>query len=195
MVFKEVLALFFTHTYLISFLAGFLSEDLLLLLAIASGGSRLDFFALCIFGFIGVVIHDTVIYVFAHIPLLKRWIMRMEQKESHKPLVRFIERLGRGDYVIPLCISKFIYGTRVALILYFGHKEKRFWRFFCVNTFAVFLWFLVMMPIGWLAGRGFTQVLGVVRGVEKALGMFVVFIVLAVILNAFFKRVLLKIRH
>lgn len=184
-------ALFLQHSYLTSFISGFLSEDLLLLLAIASGGSSINFWALCLFGFLGVVIHDAIIYLIAQLRPLRRWMVKLEKKEGSKPLVRFVERLGRGDYLIPLCISKFIYGTRIALILYVGHKERNFWRFFFANTFCIFVWFVIMMPIGWLAGRGFTQVLGVVRGVEKALGMLVLFIILAVLLNALFKKILL----
>ncbi len=187
--------LFLTHSILISFVAGILSEDLLLLLAIASGGSRIDFFTICVFGFLGALFHDAIIFIFAQLSFCKRWIARLEEKEAHKPLVRFIERLGRGDYLIPLCISKFIYGTRLALVLHIGHKEHRFWRFFFVNTFFVFLWFLIMMPIGWLAGRGFVHLLGVVRDVEKIIGILILFIILAVLFNVLFKKILLWYKH
>ncbi|MEK6825348.1 MAG: hypothetical protein AABY00_01025 [Nanoarchaeota archaeon] len=195
MVFSDLISLFYENNILISFIVGVLSEDLLLLLAIASGGSRADFLTICIFGFLGALVHDAAIYLVAQTSNLRKWIARMERKEEHKPLVRFVERLGRRDYVIPLGISKFIYGTRIALVLHASHKEKRFWRFFFVNTFLIFLWFLVMMPLGWLAGKGFTLFLTAVKGTGKVIGLVVLFVLLCVILNMLFKKILLKLRR
>ncbi len=195
MVFQEIYALFLAHSYLASFVAGALSEDILLLLAIASGGSNINFLTLCIFGFVGAIIHDTLIYVVAKFRPFKKWMIKLEKKEGSKPLVLFIEKVGRGDYLIPLVISKFIYGTRIALIFYSAHKEKSFWRYFFANTFFVFIWFIIMMPLGWLAGRGFTQILGAVHTVEKVVGFMVLFILLAIIFNSLFKNTLLKYRN
>ena len=163
---------------LASLVAGILSEDLLLLLIILAGASLKDLGIIALFGFIGAIIHDCAIYFIADSNIMKKFNKKIKFSKRNKGLMLFMERLGNGGYFKPLALSKFIYGTRVGIIFYAVHKEKKFRDFMLYNTLAVLIWFVVMVPMGWLAGRGFSGLLEIVNGVEKILAATILVVVI-----------------
>ncbi len=171
---------------LVSSIAGFLSEEVLLFFIILSGVGVTNLWIVALFGFIGIIVHDSVFYFFACSNIIKKLNTKIKFSENNKGIVLFIEKLGNGGYFKPLLLSKFIYGTRVPLIFYAAHREKNFGKFILYNILTVLCWFLIMAPIGWLAGQGFSKLLRVVRGIEKVLA---VILILAIIVYAVRKLV------
>lgn len=177
----------------IAFLSGFISEELILFLAILAAEEKKLFWTITFFSFMGVVFHDALICLLGRTKVFGRFAKRMELKENNKGLVQFLEKMGGGHYLLPLALSKFIYGTRIALIFYVSNKYHKFSKFFFVNTIALLVWFIVMMPLAWLAGRGFSELIHYARGLEKLLAIAffsVVFLYLArkLIIKILFKN-------
>ncbi len=136
--------------------------------------------------------HDYFMYVVVTSQIAKRMRTRFEQKYTKNPLVVFIEHLGKTRYFLPLLISKFVYGARIALIIYGSAREKKAGTFLFYNALAVALWFAIMMPIGWFAGRGFIHLLQVARGLEKVLAVTLFFFLLVFLIHSMFKRLASK---
>ena len=190
--FKELMLVLLAYEPLVSFVAGLLNEDLLFFLAFLAGEGSLNLGIVFVLGFFGIMAHDIILYLIVRLPACQSFVKRWNPGKRHQGIVRFIQTIGRNGYLIPLMISKFIYGTRVALAWYAAHHEPRFWRYFARNALAVIVWLAVMLPIGWLAGRGFSELAHVVRGIEKVIGVLVLFVILMYLINYVLKRFFLR---
>ena len=168
---------------LVSSVAGFLSEEVLLFFIILSGVGVTNLWIVMLFGFIGIIVHDALFYFIAHSNIIKKLNTKIKFSENHRGIVLFIEKIGRGGYFKPLLLSKFIYGTRIPIIFYTAHKEKRFGRFLLYNMLAVLCWFLIMAPVGWLAGQGFSKLLHIARGIEKLLAVVLILAIIVYIVR------------
>ena len=157
-----------------------------------SGTGIISFWKVVVFGFVGVLLHDTVVYLAGRYGFVDKFILRKKRKVRHKKKKDWILGLGKGGYILPMVISKFIYGTRVFATLYASQQEKKFTKYFIINVLALLLWFGIMTPIGWYAGRGFTKLLVVVKGVEKALGIIVILIVIYLVIHFISKKFMKK---
>ena len=181
---QSLLATAAPYTPFVAFLAGFLTEDLLLFLAFLAGSGDFSIITAGIFGFLGILAHDAFVALCTYSSLAKRILARWKPKERYLGIAMFLEKLGRGHYFFPLVLSKFVYGTRTALVVYAIRSERSTVRFFAFNALAAAIWVAVMMPLGWLAGRGAGVLVFVVRDIEKILGI----VVLAVLVIYFVNR-------
>ncbi|HLC53293.1 MAG TPA: hypothetical protein VJK03_02000 [Candidatus Nanoarchaeia archaeon] len=182
----------FSHTEIFSLLAGLASEDLLLFMALFSGQGLIELWVIAVFGFLGVVVHDSVVFFLMRSELAE-WISRkIKLKKKRKSIIKFIQHFSKNGYFIPLLLSKFIYGTRIPLIAYAQHREKNAARFILFNSLAVALWSCVMIPLAWLAGKGFSRAFSVVRGIEGFLGIAVLSILVLSALNRSIRAVFIR---
>lgn len=173
---------------LVSAIAGILSEDVLLFFIILAGTGVTNLWTVVIFGFIGIIIHDSLFYFIARSDIVKKWRMKIKFSEKNKGVILFIERIGNGGYFKPLLLSKLVYGTRIPLVFYVAHREKSFGRFTFYNTLAVLSWFLIMAPFGWLAGQGFSKLLRIARGIEKILAVILILTLIVYVVRKLVSR-------
>lgn len=173
---------------LVAFIAGFLTEDLLLFIAFLAGTGDLPIIVVSIFGLLGILAHDSVVYWCAKSSLATRIVARWKPKERYRGLAQFLERLSREHYFFPLVLSKFVYGTRTALVVYAARSERSTARFFTFNALAAAIWIAVMMPLGWLAGRGVSVLAFIVRDLEKVLGVIVLAVLVVYLINLTIRR-------
>ncbi len=181
---------FIVHPILISIIAGILSEEFVLLLALLSGYGFVGIWKVAVFGFIGVIVHDVAVYWFGRLPVTRRFFKKFGQASHHQKKLGFIFRFLKQKYYLPLLLTKFVYGTRVAFIVYLSQKERNFWRYFLVNLIAVAIWFVIMVPLGWLAGQGFSHLLTIAKGIEKLFGLIVILIMLYFLVHKLVMRML-----
>ncbi|MEK6889259.1 MAG: hypothetical protein AABW80_04095 [Nanoarchaeota archaeon] len=189
---KELLLSLIAQPVLISIIAGVFGEDYVLFLMILSGTGIISFWKVVIFGYIGVVLHDTVVYLAGRSEMFGKLFAKREEKAKKKKKNKWLMRLGQGGYILPMALSKFIFGTRVFATLYASQKEKNFMRYFMINLGLVLLWFVVMAPVGWYAGRGFTIILTIVQGIEKIFVIFVALVLIYFIINFIIKAFMKK---
>lgn len=185
---QSLLAMLMPYAPLVAFIVGFLTEDLLLFVAFLAGTGDLSIIVVSIFGLLGIIAHDALVYWCACSSLATRIVARWKPKERYRGLARFLERLGGGHYFFPLVLSKFVYGTRIALVAYAARTERSTARFFAFNALAAAIWITVMMPLGWLAGRGVSVVAFVVRDLEKVLGVIVIAVLVVYLINLIIRR-------
>jgi len=188
---REVIVWLSAYLPLASTIAGITSEDTLLFLLIVTGG-KLNFWIICIFGFLGVMIHDVVAFFLCKTQFADKVSKLINPPHNQNLAVKFLDKFKKGDYLIPLLISKFIYGIRVAVLVYVSRKEKSFSKFFIKNASVTLVWFAVMMPLGLLAARGFSKILRIVKGTEKLIALIFLSILILVFINSLIRRLIVK---
>ncbi len=189
----QILIEFFgNYVLLLGFMAGMINEEVLLFLAVLSGSGVLSFWQIVISGFIGIAIHDAIFYFLGRTRPVYFLKKKLRLSKKNNALASLIKKLGKKGYFLPLFLSKFIYGIRIAMIIYASHKERKFSRYLLLNSLAVLIWFCIMMPLGWLAGKGFVELLHVARGIEKLFAILLAALLVIYLIHKFVLSVLIK---
>ncbi len=139
----------------------------------------------------GTLISDALWFLFgkSFLKLLNRW-QRYQQK--HDKFVKKLERiLGRRPFLVLLFI-KFLYGTRILTIIYLSLRKIRFRTFLIFNTIGTLVWLVVMIAIGWLAGKGIANVIPVFHRIGYALSLLVLFLIIFKVITSWLGKRIIK---
>src|SRR3989344_1310764 len=129
MVFQEVLISFLTeHAYILSFLIGMFSEEILTILFVIASQGLVPLFPVVFFGLIGALSIDICLFFISRSHLAHHFKRLMSPKKP-KFNVNKIQSSGRDKYPLYIGLSKFVYGTRALTIFYTSHKGLSFKRF------------------------------------------------------------------
>ncbi|MEK6915816.1 MAG: hypothetical protein AABW89_04725 [Nanoarchaeota archaeon] len=183
-----LLNLFSDNVILFSPIAGFLSEDILLFIVILASVQEISmsvFLIVALFGLIGIIIHDSLLYYFTNLKFFNRFSAKFSS--SNNSLIKLIRGFDKSKYLVPLTFSKFIYGLRTAAVILFS-RNRKFKHFLLYNSIATLIWLIVMLPIGWLAGQGFSFLLKTAANIEKILAMIFILIVIIWAVGRMFKH-------
>lgn len=130
---------------------------------------------------VGIVISDSLWYFFGayfNSRFASRFSnMKFLQKERAK-MSGFIERLVGERPFLALIMVKFLYGSRVAMILYSASSGISFWTFTLFNGIGAIIWLLVFIPLGYLAGRGVSHAAPLLDALPAALVVLVISIII-----------------
>ncbi len=89
-----------------------------------------------------------------------------------KPRVeRLIEKFG-GSAII---ISKYIYGIRAAICVFYGVAKMPFWRFLGLSAVSCSLWVLILSSVGYFFSGAITSMIGDFKHIGVALFFIVMF--------------------
>lgn len=173
-------------------IAGLVFGELFILLGVLAGAGKVSLLTILLLGFVGEVTHDMIFYFisnskFGH--LIKK---RLKLSKKKNKIVELIESISPGHYILPIFVAKFIYGVREAVILYTSHNEKNIKKYIGTVAIADFMYLSILLSISWLAGRGFTRLLIIFRGIERILIFVVIGIVVLWIINKLIVTVLKK---
>ncbi len=83
-------------------------------------------------------------------------------RQAGPVIERFVDRFG----VYQIGIARFVYGTRIATMLFWGVRGLSFWRFAAVDLAGCALWAAVLGSIGFLASNSAAALVGRVRRVK-----------------------------
>lgn len=180
------------YTPLLAFLTAAFLGDALILLGALAGAGKLSIITIAIFGLLGELFHDILFYFIANSKFAHFVKKKLKLSKKRSKVAAFIEKLGKDSYFLPLFIAKFIYGVRDAMVLYVSHNEKKFKKYLWLILRIDILWLAIILTVGWLAGRGFTELLFVLKGIEKGLLILVLSLILIYLLNRFIMATLLR---
>jgi membrane protein DedA with SNARE-associated domain len=126
-----------------------------------------------ILALVGTVASDTIWFLFGQ-TILTRTHRLQESSERYKRVVEKIERITGNKPFLILLFIKFLYGTRILTILYLANRKMRLATFLLFDTIGTLIWLVVMLGIGWLAGRGIVNILPQVEQLQYAFTILVV---------------------
>ena len=188
-VINSLVEFFARNVILFSPLAGFLSEDILLFLVVIASlnnASIWSFFIISILGFIGILVHDILLYYLSNREIINKLDRRFRFSKGY--LTSFINQFSGIHYITPLIFSKFIYGIRTAAVILVSKKEKKFTNFLFYDSIATLVWLIIMFPLGWLTGQGFSFLIKATRNIEYILAIVFVLFIIIYLVSKIFKR-------
>jgi membrane protein DedA with SNARE-associated domain len=129
----------------------------------------------------GTIVSDTLWFFFGKYFASRFSEVKFLKKEREK-MSGFIARLVGERPWQALIMVKFLYGSRVAMILYCAASGISFWSFSLFNAIGAVVWLLVFIPLGYVAGMGISQVAPFIDALPAALAVLVAsFIVFRII--------------
>lgn len=189
---KEGMLFFVYHPFIASFFSGFISEELLLFTAIESGRGLLPLWTVLIFGFLGMTAVDSFLFWVAKTRLIRYIADNKLISHNTRKIDKKLKKIDETHKILSLILTKFIYGTRIVTIFYHSTKKMPYKTFLAYDSIALATWSLIMIPIGWLAGRGFTKILRFARGTEKLLAIVLLVLIIFYVANFIVKKYLLS---
>ncbi|MEK6895978.1 MAG: VTT domain-containing protein [Nanoarchaeota archaeon] len=144
-------------------------EEAIILFSVLAGQGLISLPDVVVIGALGILLVDNLIFWLAKSRMstrIKRW--RIFSKKSQR-LSIIMHKLHKESPFLMLFITKFVYGMRHISVFYLSLKGMTWKRFFLYDVGAFALWGIIMIPLAWLAARGFTVGLHIATRIERIL--------------------------
>lgn len=191
---KDVMLLMlFGHIPLLAFIAGAVSTEVLIILSALAGAGNSSIWLVFLFGLLGEVFHDTVFFYLAKTNFIKWVNKKLKLSKGRNRIAELIEKTAYRGYFLPIFLAKFIYGVRDGVILYVGHKEKNFRKYFIACISASIISLAIFVGLGWLAGKGIIALSIIYGGIEKIIGLILIAVIIVYIAYRIVGKIVLRI--
>lgn len=175
--------------------AFFFGDSVILTSAYLAGQLQWSVVPIFLAALLGTIISDSLWYFFGAY-LNSRFAGRFSnvkflQKERAK-MSGFIERLVGERPFLALIMVKFLYGSRVAMILYAASRRLHLGLFTLFNTLGAIIWLLVFVPLGYFAGRGVSHAVPLMEALPAALVVLVISVIVFRIVTIWMEKKMQK---
>ena len=189
---ETLTALLTTHQISSVFIgAFFFGDSVILASAYLAGQLAWSPFPIFLAALAGTVISDTLWFFFGKFFSGRFSEVKFLKKEREK-MSGFIARLVGKRPLAALVMVKFLYGSRVAMILYSASSGISFWTFTLFNGIGAIVWLLVFIPLGYLAGKGVSQAAPLLDALPAALVVLVISIIIFRIVTIWMEKKMQK---
>jgi membrane protein DedA with SNARE-associated domain len=183
---------FIAHFWTVSFISGLIGEEAVLFLTFLASHSMMHVKIIFVLAPLGIILMDIIYFSIGRTKLLKKLRERLIFNRYLR-IPKFIVEFEHKYTFLTLAMTKFILSTRVATTIYLGAKgELRYWKYIIYDIIAVEIWAAVMITLAWLAGRGFTTGLHIVKDFSKFAGIALIFCIVVYIINRLIESYLMK---
>lgn len=175
------------HSQLLIFAgAVFFAESVILSLSFMSGQGLWSIESVFIWSLLGTIVSDTFWYVcgIRFLKLTHQWKLC---KGTFEKISDILDRITKNKPPLALLFIKFLYGTRFLATIYAAEKRISYARFLMYDIFGTTIWLFVIVPIGWLAGKGIYNFIPIYKNISYLL-------LIVFILAALFKSLMYFIR-
>jgi membrane protein DedA with SNARE-associated domain len=131
---------------------------------------KYSFFKVIFFGTLGGLVGDTVAY-FAG----RMFHESVKEYRFYQMTQPRIERLVQKFGGFAIVISKYIYGIRAAMCLFYGIGRMPFMRFLALDSISCFLWVTILSGVGYFFSGAITSIIGDFKQIGIALFFIVLF--------------------
>lgn len=169
---------FFPYPYLVPFFGVMVGGEgvVLVVSALAATTGVLSPGELVFWTFAGTVIADSGWFALGRYggDYLEKW------PPLHRKLTEvagFVAHLTRRRHFVALLITKFLFGTRIIMLLYLAKERLTFRAFLFINAVVTLIWSVVVVGLGWFAGRGVVWASDLFGNITFALGLLLIAVV------------------
>ncbi|MDO8572326.1 MAG: hypothetical protein Q7S11_00985 [bacterium] len=128
----------------------------------------------------GTVTSDFIWFSLGKTKFLSGFITHRYTQTTVNAVAGSLNKISKGSHLSALIVTKFLYGTRIIILLYMSQINLPLKEFMRHNMVATFIWLTVVTVIGFLAGKGLTYLLKIFENITIALG-----IILLIVLSFF----------
>ncbi|HWO07561.1 MAG TPA: VTT domain-containing protein [Candidatus Paceibacterota bacterium] len=129
--------------------------------------------------FLGTAAADTLWFL-GGVVLSRRFASSTFLLREREKASALVQKLTGRNPLYALILVKFLYGTRIAMILYTAARRIPFHLFSLYNSVGILVWLAIFFPLGYFAGKGLGAALPDSGVIQTAI---VVFIISAVIMR------------
>ncbi|MFH1521934.1 MAG: hypothetical protein ABIF18_03165 [archaeon] len=182
-----LLGTFIAHPFLASFFVPlFFGEAGFVLLSFLAGLNGSAFLLVLIFfGSLADVSNDLFWFWVPRSKFLKRRRIFAKILKKTEKMGRRFRKFERWSLFSFIMGSKFLVGTRLFAVVSVSLDKVKFRKFLLVSVVSAFLWSLIIVAFGWLAGRGFLMIFDLFNGARKGITIITIIIVLVVLARKF----------
>jgi membrane protein DedA with SNARE-associated domain len=160
-------------------------EETVFLFAVFASQDYYPVWIVFVFCFLGILVADSIWFFVGRSSIISR-LKNIRYFKNHSDKAKdFVDRKVRGNHFVLLMFTKFLYGLRIVTIMYLGRRIK-FRKFIFYNLFIGAIWTLVIVSLGWFAGRGIGRLWDNYKNVQM-----IIFIVLIVIISFYILKIIL----
>ena len=185
---QEFITQFLITYHLPALFAGafFFGETVILTASFLSAQGWWNLWSIFVVTLLGTVLSDGVWF------LLGNWILHRKNFQKHeakyeKLVNKLDKKIGNRPY-LSLLVIKFLYGTRILTIIYLSFRKIKFWQFIIFDFLGTSFWLVVIMVIGWLAGKGYSHVIQVFHNIGYGFSALLLFFILYRIVNIWISK-------
>ena len=179
----EIMWMFFQNPYPISYLGGIAGEEVLLFMAFLASHFSVPMAAMLFFGILGILTFDSAMFFFSRSELAQNLKEKFPIVRKYAKVPLLIEKFWEKYTFLTLAFSKFIFSVRIPLVAFLSRRGMDYKKFIIYDIGAVGLWAVVMVPLAYLAGKGFSYGLDIARNFFSVIGVAIMFIVIVYLLN------------
>ena len=181
-----------TYSEAICFLGAFFAgTGFVIFLATLAGQNVISPLTLLCYAFLGNFLSDLIWFSLGRSVLFKKVSSMKMLVEAKNQTAAFMARMESREYLVFIFI-KFVYGIRIAAILYFGSIRYKWSKFIKYNAMGVFIINLVALGAGWSAGKGLTIFISIFENFMLATGILLGIAVVLTLVRAAVAKGLLK---
>ena len=168
-------------SYIIPFFGAALGgEWVIISLAALSAQGVMPIYTVFLSSYAGTVTSDFIWFSLGKTKFLSVFITHRYTQATMDAIAGSLNKISKGNHLSTLIITKFLYGTRIIVLLYMSQINLPLKEFMRHNMVATFIWLTVVTAIGFLAGKGLTYLLEIFENITIAFG-----IILLIVLSFF----------
>lgn len=141
------------HAWIVFFGAFFLGETLILTASALAAHGHFSVFAVVIWAYLGTVLSDGMWFLLAR-PAKLFFDRSGRGRVRYQRVLEWLDRRFGPHPERALLFIKFVYGARLATIVYLAIRRVRFRTFMGMNGAGAAPWLAAVVTVGWLAGKG-----------------------------------------
>lgn len=154
--------------------AFFFGETVIITASSIAAREEWSVFVVALAAFLGTISSDTLWFLLGgwlrlkseRIPAVRKRWERAEKTLDRAPI--------QGHPFLVLLFVKFLYGSRIAMILYFAARGVRTLHFVLFDAAGTIVWLAVIVPLGYGMGKGLVRAFPVLNTVQMMILVLVV---------------------
>ncbi len=149
-------------------------------------------YPLFIVSFMGTMSSDIVYFLLGRTKFASKLFSHRYTNTTINMITEAVRKVSRGSHFVALLLANFMIASRIILIIYVSKTDLKFSRFLYYETIALSLWLLVLIPIGFLSGLGFTYFSQILENIYAAIGFVLLILLIVIFVQLWVKRFFAK---
>ena len=167
-------------------------EEAIIFFSILAGQDIISIWEVIIIGALGVLLVDHILFWIGkskYFSKIHQWAMF---KKGSRVFNKFLHKMHHEKPFLVLFLTKFIFGLRHISVLSISARGMKLRKFFLYDVLAFALWAIIIIPLAWLAGRGFTLGLKIASRLEKLLLLAIIIVIIFYLAEWLVKKWIMK---